>query len=149
MSGEEWTFANYDSLPRLREVTDQKLGRADIAIFFGHRPEDAKIWGVAYLGTACWNSKKPYKMSLNMWLGTPSKTAETVAHEIGHNIGMQHDFYGPHKDAGCDGTGIMSYYDHPMQWSKCSRADFEAHYLKYEDQWCMPKDKKACNNADA
>ena len=148
MEGEEWTFANYDSFPSLRNLTDEKLGRADIAIFFGDRQTGDKYGGLAYVGIAC-TGPNWRKFSLNLWQISAAITAGTVSHEIGHNLGMQHDHYKPHKDAGCDGTGIMSYYDHPMQWSKCSRADFEAHYLKYEDQWCMPKDKKACNNADA
>lgn len=147
LKGEEWP-ANYDSLKRTRELTEKKLGKADIAIFFGHHASGAdpapEFGGVAYVGIACKNTSKKYRLSLNMWWYTPSITAGVLAHEIGHNIGMQHDHYAPHQDAGCDKTGIMSYGDHPMQWSACSRADFEAQYLKYKDQWCMPENENAC-----
>ena len=146
LSGEEWP-ANYESLGRCRELTDKKLGKADIAIFFGHHASGAEFGGVAYVGIACKNGTKKYRCQLNMWWYTPSITAGTVAHEIGHNIGMKHDHYEPHQEAGCDKTGIMSYGNHPMQWSACSRADFEAQYMKYKDQWCMPENENACNDA--
>ena len=148
MIGEEWPAID-SSYDRCLELTDQKLGRADIAIFFGHHAADdgAEFGGGAYVGTACYNRAKQYKMQLNMWWYDPSTTAGLVAKMIGHNIGMQRDDSAPHQAAGCDGTGIMSTGDHPMKWSACSRADFEAHYLRYEDQWCMPEDEKACNDA--
>ena len=61
-----------------------------------------------------------------------------MAHEIGHNVGMAHDFSDAHKAAGCDGTGIMSYGNTPNQWSTCSKADFTAQYKARESTWCMP-----------
>ena len=54
-----------------------------------------------------------------------------LAHELGHNFGMSHDFdesHGGHGSA-CDGTGIMSYGSYSYdQWSTCSRSDWEEHY---------------------
>ena len=148
MEGEEWTSANTSSFPRLWALTEENLGRADIAIFFGDRQTGDKYGGLAYVGIACNTYGNWRKFSLNLWQNSAAITAGTVSHEIGHNLGMEDDHFKPHKDAGCNGTGIMSYGNHPMQWSKCSRADFEEHYLKYKDQWCMPEEKKACNNAD-
>merc|ERR1711953_587781 len=56
LKGEEWP-ANYDSLKRTRELTEKKLGKADIAIFFGHHASGAdpapEFGGVAYVGIAC------------------------------------------------------------------------------------------------
>ena len=59
-----------------------------------------------------------------------------MAHELGHNLGMDHDFVQRHKKE-CNGKGIMSYGEHPMVWSTCSRADFEAQYMRWKDDWCM------------
>ena len=144
LSGEVWP-AQYESLNRCEKLTDQKLGKADIAIFFGHDDSlHGKFGGLAHLGVACKNGPKMYRCQLMMWQFNPSSTATVLSHEIGHNIGMEHDHYAPHKASGCDKTGIMSYGNHPMQWSACSKADFEAHYLKYKEHWCMEEDEDAC-----
>ena len=148
MEGEEWP-ANHDGKKRVRQLTKKKLGKADIAIFFGHQERGAKWSGSSYIGTAC-SSNVQYRCQLDMWQFNPSITASVVAHEIGHNIGMQHDFHASHQGAGCDKTGIMSSgvaASRPLQWSTCSRADFEAHYLMYKDQWCMEEDENACQTA--
>ena len=65
-----------------------------------------------------------------------------MAHELGHNFGMEHDFDAKHCDGTtcpCDGTGIMSYghYDY-NQWSTCSKSDWEDHYsgLKW-GEYCL------------
>ena len=56
---------------------------------------------------------------------------QVLAHELGHNFGMYHDFDEKHggSTGPCNGQGIMSYgsYDY-NQWSTCSKADFEEHY---------------------
>ena len=61
-----------------------------------------------------------------------------VAHEMGHNLGMKHDFDPSHDGEGCDEQGLMSYDNVPQKWSSCSRKDFLAHYNAIgESNWCM------------
>ena len=55
---------------------------------------------------------------------------------------MHHDFDPPHDTEGCDKKGLMSYGNFPMEWSSCSRADFEAHYLQHKNHWCMPSKQR-------
>ena len=81
-------------------------------------------------GTACkgWAKANGYTASINEKRGSVLSTAEVVTHEMGHNLGMAHDFSDVHAGKGCDGTGFMSYGEHPYQWSTCSVEDFNALY---------------------
>ena len=80
-----------------------------------------------------------------------------MAHEIGHNLGMDHDHAEKHggprnscdsgniHDGSCEppncvpGNNIMSYGYNKQRtiWSKCSKSDFQALYLLKKNNWCM------------
>ena len=62
-----------------------------------------------------------------------------MSHEIGHNLGMRHDFDEGHggKNNKCNGQGLMSYGDQPEKWSTCSVTDFTAHYNNEKNNWCL------------
>ena len=76
---------------------------------------------------------------------------QVVAHEMGHNMGMQHDFAGVHggENGPCNKKGIMSYGTFPNVWSTCSRADFLALYNQILDSsswnWCLTGNIKNFN----
>ena len=62
---------------------------------------------------------------------------QVLAHEMGHNFGMLHDFDETHGGTGdyststndCNNKGIMSYGDGvPTEWSSCSVSDFTGSY---------------------
>merc|ERR1712012_425413 len=90
------------------------------------------VVGTAYLGTACLYSQYAgYKVSVNEYYsGRPGMAADVLAHEIGHGLGMYHDFY---QDSSgnrygyiiggrpCTGiNSIMDYVRSPNKWSPCS-----------------------------
>jgi len=94
--------------------------------------------GMAFLGTAC---KPRWAININE-IATYSdhETAKTFAHELGHNIGMQHDFDESHggKFGECNHQGLMSYGHTPVQWSSCSDKDFKTWWEK-EGHDCLKK----------
>ena len=67
-------------------------------------------------------------------------------HELGHNLGMLHDFDPIHRGRSCRKMGFMSYDSnggHLNQWSECSRTDLQALFnmimkeRKLNLKWCL------------
>jgi len=112
-----------------QEDADPKV---DLYAAFGKDPEYWGTVGLAWVGGAC---NDYIKTSMNEYRNTPGETASVVAHEMGHNFGMSHDFddkHGGKDNVKCDHKGIMSYGDAPNAWSTCSITDFTQYYNSQE-----------------
>lgn len=76
-----------------------------------------------------------------------------MAHELGHNLAMNHDFIDPYtspktiyRDANgvscTDDHGVMDYYVKVEKWSTCSVERFSQHFnnvILEQGRFCMPQ----------
>lgn len=108
---------------------------ANLYAFLCADPEYMGTVGIAYVGAVC---DKNFHTSITEWRKTEAATGKVFAHELGHNLGMAHDFDPKHSGKGC--SGVMDYGDTPDTWSSCSANDFIAHFdsvLMYQGKHCM------------
>ena len=78
-------------------------------------------------------------------------TLQIICHELGHNLGMNHDFIDPitnpktiFRDSNglscTDANGVMDYYVTVQKWTTCSVERFTQHYnnvVNSDGQFCM------------
>ena len=149
-AGQTWKAEpDYGSLDGpIMQIASTSSSNAHLFVFLCKDPQAWGVIGLAWVGTICgpssWNS---HKTSINEKGGTAVATAETVAHEMGHNLGMLHDFDDEHggDSSPCNGQGLMSYGTKPQQWSTCSKADYLARYNQVGgNNWCMAAAPNAC-----
>lgn len=129
-------------------TTKADLGTADLMMYMGYETDLWGTIGIAYGSAVCDHPNgNHYKQSINEWRPTLAAAGQLIAHEMGHNLGMRHDFSPQHEAMGCNGQGIMSYGNPPNKWSPCSKADLQAHYITVKSKWCMDLAPTACDGS--
>jgi len=148
-AGESWRAEGGDLSGAIKNITAASNSNADLHVFLCKDPEFYGVIGRAWLGQLCKN-QLGYNAGVNEKRENVLATSEVVAHEMGHNMGMLHDFDEEHggENGPCDGNGIMSYGSTPNVWSTCSRSDFLALYNQIMASsswnWCLTNDNTAC-----
>jgi len=103
----------------------------DANVVLAFRNNQPGTVGIAWGGSVCDRDPK-WRTSLNEYFVDDLRSGQTVAHEIGHNLGMEHDFNDDprnkrvdSKGRPCSGVGgVMDYYGTVNKWSTCSVEDF-------------------------
>ena len=124
------------------QITASSSSNANLFVYLCKDPNFFGVIGLAWVGSLCvGDNLKGYRTSINEKRENAVATAEVVAHEMGHNLGMLHDFDEQNggENGACNGEGLMSYGNVPQKWSSCSQANYLAHYNQFGgNNWCMP-----------
>ena len=142
------------NLKELKEyISEPRVGRA--AIVYLTDDPTSKLLGAAYPYSICDKNNTKLPRAIVRWNENIRKTATQMAHEIGHILGVSHDFEkyprkaiiskrdftcGPGKDNSWPNNRIMNYNDPERRWSRCSNVDFEAFYnrvTKNDGVFCL------------
>ena len=102
---ETWSVFGFQSNQQYKIALENsmKFDGPDLNVFL--TGGDGNGGGKAFLGTICKKSPTNKRSSIAGWAGEDEYTAEIVAHEIGHNLGMWHDFTKGLGDKNCS-TGF-------------------------------------------
>jgi len=103
-------------------------------VYFVSDPKDHEYVGYSYEGAGC--DKSGFAISIvgfqeDGYGNSETLTANTLAHELGHSLGMKHDDHEDHGGKNTTCQGIMSelmYRD--KKWSSCSNQDFKKFYKR-------------------
>ncbi|XP_056135377.1 A disintegrin and metalloproteinase with thrombospondin motifs 17 [Lampris incognitus] len=107
------------------------ITRTDFCV---HKDEPCDTVGIAYLGGIC-SAKRKCVLAEDNGLNL----AFTIAHELGHNLGMSHDDDHPACDGHAhimSGEWVKGRNPSDLSWSSCSRDDLEK-FLRSKASACL------------
>uniref|UniRef100_A0A803T0E9 ADAM metallopeptidase with thrombospondin type 1 motif 17 n=1 Tax=Anolis carolinensis TaxID=28377 RepID=A0A803T0E9_ANOCA len=127
---EEFGGANVDMVLSLTVILTY-FSRTDFCV---HKDEPCDTVGIAYLGGIC-SAKRKCVLAEDNGLNL----AFTIAHELGHNMGMSHD--DDHLSCAgrshiMSGEWVKGRNPSDLSWSSCSRDDLEK-FLKSKVSTCL------------
>jgi len=127
--------------PTLKRLINSRKYRKNTSFFCADHRSTSNFKGWAFPRSYCSKSGTSINISCTNLTKDIKNTARIFVHELGHNIGMKHDFHVVHGGNGnyggpCDKQGLMSYGNLPDQWSTCSNKDFISWYNS-KDNTCM------------
>lgn len=116
----------------------------NVNVMMAFRNNSDGVIGVAYIGTVCSPpGNANIRVALCEYFVDDLLSGENVAHEIGHNMNMRHDFIKTpggvrldSKGKSCTNIGgIMDYFGTADKWTSCSVEDFTA--LANQQGFCL------------
>ncbi len=120
---------------------------ADSYTFMCYEFNSFGVIGIAWLRTLCRTDIRSRRSNINEYFFDDARTGQIIAHEIGHNSGMSHDFtnsgvndprFCPEDGSSCKNVGgVMDYsQNNYTKWSCCSRNDFK-NYYEANQPYCL------------
>merc|ERR1712113_684626 len=132
-SGANW-IPDVDTLNAVSSIARNNPSNANAYVFLTEQSQGGYV-GIAWVGGTC-ESSGYYRSSITSYFHDDFTTANILAHEIGHNLGMAHDFgdsqsdprYSSSGELCTNNGGYMDYLQNPYRWTSCSVEDFTAYY---------------------
>jgi hypothetical protein len=132
-SGHRWTADA--SLRTASSISNRLQWDVDAHVFICFQNNMRGVAGIAWVRSTC-SKYQYYRTNVNEWISDDANSARIIAHELGHNLGMFHDFNGGNVNSArneggqpCTNVGgIMDYRSNPNKWSPCSVGDFTRYY---------------------